>query len=297
MKGRFVVLYLLFIIIYANLCFAQDSIISFYPKVYAKTQSPPEESQLKIVAQLQMGDRFVNFVGTDKQKVLLVAITKQQLKNPKKSIALKLKFVTIEENLTTRLGKYTIPYGIVPYVGEVVDWGYVFDRNQDGKIDYLAYFVGTLPVKQKDFPEDFPKGDVVERYLLGDNPLTGGFLEVYTKSCQHIFIHSADDNFDGKVDGLIFETVDAERNWVDRWMIIRSRDFDDIPDTCWCFKENIQIKVTDCIKTQRGFWTRRSGGLWPEFRTEHLVKVSEIMTTINEAASKCGLTKDSFKSE
>ncbi len=78
-------------LISTRISFAQEDIISFYPKAYAKTQNPPEEKKLMVIAEQKIEDKFVTFMGVEKGKVLLAAITNNKLQNPKKAFLLKPK--------------------------------------------------------------------------------------------------------------------------------------------------------------------------------------------------------------
>lgn len=122
--------------------FAQEDILAFYEKAYARTQLPPDESGLSIICQQKLEDYYITFMGTGGQKVLLAAFSKEKLDNPNEDVWLKWRLVTPGEK---RKG------------GKTMDWGYVYDRNGDGQIDYIAYLMGPMPIKGKSFPENFPK--------------------------------------------------------------------------------------------------------------------------------------------
>lgn len=307
---RFVIFVFGWVLVFVHISHSQDNIISFYPKAYAKTQNPPEEKKLIIIAEQKIEDKFVTFIGVEKGKVLLAAITKEKINNLQKSISLKVRF----KNKKISMGQYTMTFGDVPVAGELKDWGYIYDRNADGKLDYVSFFIGVMPVKQKDFPTDFPKGLVLLPFH--DNPK---HLEIFKRSCQLIFNHMADDNLDGSIDGVVLERMDHERSWVDSWTIIQNSKFKETVDTCWIFKDNVGIKEGDCVKTQKGYMVRRATKDSTEFDTKEqanlakelplyktkfsefgstdMTKMYELLSLFNQAASLCGLTKDSFYKE
>src|SRR4030067_497665 len=129
---RFIYIFFLWILISSDFSFAQENILSFYPKAYAKTQNPPEEKKLIIIAEQKIEDKFVTFIGVEKGKVLLAAITKDSLKDPKTEILLKIKFKNIEKEAQL----LTVPYSDTV---KITEWGYVFahmaDDDLDGNID------------------------------------------------------------------------------------------------------------------------------------------------------------------
>ncbi len=290
--------------------FAQEDIISFYPKAYAKTQNPPEEKKLMVIAEQKVEDKFVTFIGVEKGKVLLVAITKDKIKNPQKDISLKVRFKSKEIDIE----RFSMRLDNIPDAGKIQDGCYVFDRNADGKIDYVSSLLGIIPVKPKDFPSDFPQGRT--NYIFNNDTRQ---IEFFKKNCQMVFNHLADDNFDGRVDGVVVERMDSERDWVDNWTIIRSSNFNDVLDTCWLFKDNINTKESNCLRAQKGYVARRAIRDLPEpenkdsgkileavpfyttklaeFGNEELRKESEVLSLLNQAANLCGLTKDSFYKE
>jgi len=220
---RFIYIFFLWILISSDFSFAQENILSFYPKAYAKTQNPPEEKKLIIIAEQKIEDKFVTFIGVEKGKVLLAAITKDSLKDPKTEILLKIKFKNIEKEAQL----LTVPYSDTV---KITEWGYVFDRNKDGKIDYVAYLVAAIPVKPpQTFPSDFPKGEELKDHFLAlinrykENPM---YFHMFWICLRLVFAHMADDDLDGNIDGVVIEAMDSERYWVDRWTALRSTRFE-----------------------------------------------------------------------
>ncbi len=294
LQQRYLFVVLCWSLLFVKFSFAQEDIISFYPKAYAKTQNPPEEKKLMVIAEQKMEDKYVTFLGVEKGKVLLAAITNEQLKKVKDKIRLKVRFE--EKYFGVELGYYASTFFEMRRVSldtnYMSNWGYVFDRNNDGKIDYIAYFVGIYPVKRKDFPSDFPK----DLKSLGRSEQQE-YVETFKKSCQLIFVQSADDNFDGEADAVVIERMDTERDWVDSWMILEDVDLDEKIDSCWFFRDSVGVKIRGCLKTKEGFWTYRAGGKSSVFGNEDLSKISENFSLLNKAANLCGLTKDSFYKE
>ncbi len=252
----------------------EESILTFYNKAAARTQNPPDEAYLYVVCREKIDNLYVTFVGLETGKVLLAAITENKLKKPSIEILLKVQFL-----------KLPYPPYIAPTAGRVVDWGYVYDRNGEGKIDYVSYLVGPFPIKKPDFPSDYPKRG---------QSLNLSEIELFLKSMRLLFTHWADDNYDGKVDAVVFEAVDPERNWVEGWTAVRSTKYDGTVDEGWYFKEDINVREKDAERTGTGFSTRRIPGIEPVFGPGELAHKTKILTMFNEAAEKCELTGSSF---
>ncbi len=293
-RSRFICAILASVFILPNFSFAQDDIISFYPKAYAKTQNPPEEKKLMVIAEQKIEDKFVTFMGVEKGKVLLAAITKENLKEPSKDIILKIKFKNIEKEIQ----HLTVPYSDT---NKIIEWSYIFDRNNDGKIDYVAYLSAAIPIKpQQIFPPDFPKGQELTDHfvaLIKEYRQNPQYLYMFWLCLRLVFDHMADDNFDGKIDATIIEAMDSERYWVDRWMVLRCTQFDERVDTCWQFRDSIQVKERGCLRLGKGYWTHRAGLREKEFGSEQVAKMNGTLSLLNQAANLCGLTKDSFYKE
>jgi hypothetical protein len=92
----------------------------------------------------------------------------------------------------------------------------------------------------------------------------------------------------------VLEAADPDRpSWIDGWQVIRSSRFDGALDECWFFKDRIGEKKGECERSGQGYRTR-SISYKPVFSPEHFTGFSQILTYLNAAAAKCGLTKDSF---
>ncbi len=259
---------------YAQVASPPD-VLSFYATARAITQSPPDESTLSIICQKILSDSvlkdaFVSFIADRSKKVLLAAFSKKELTRIVGAISLK-------DWVSGRTKG-----------DDAVEWVYVFDRNRDGKIDYIAFPVGFFPVEPKDLPPNFPKR-------------LGGFTREqfqYLRSISKlIFLHYADDAFTGTITAVVFFAVDPQSDYlVAGGQLIRSSHFDGALDECWYFDETIGPKSGDCVRSGEGYRTRL-GSYEDGFATvgpQQLADFSQLLSALNEAAELCGLTKDSF---
>jgi hypothetical protein len=251
-------------------------ILSFYASAHAITQSPPDESTLSIICQQMlssgdMKDYFVSFIADRSKKVLLAAWSKKELTRVVRAISLKDWVSGRTEG------------------EDAVDWVYVFDRNRDGKIDYIAFPVGFLPVEPKELPPNLPKR-------------MGGFTSaqfLYLRRIgKLIFLHYADDAFTGTISAVVFLAVDPESDYlISGGQLIRSSRLDGMLDECWYFDEAIGRKSGDCESSGDGYRTRM--GLYQDgFATvgpQQLAGFSGLLSALNESAEACRLAQDSFR--
>jgi hypothetical protein len=128
------------------------------------------------------------------------------------------------------------------------DWGYVFDRNGDGKVDYLCYFMGPMPVEGADFPADFPKREADGKLRLKKEE-----IEFLVRHMKAVFYHVADDDFDGRADGVVIFSMDPDRNWVNGWGLFRSTKGDGDLDDARRFRFDI-TKPTGSPERVEGGW-------------------------------------------
>lgn len=244
-------------------------IVSFYPTAYTLTQSPPEPSNFSILCQTKLqtksGEAFWSFISADKKKVLIGAWSKNELQHPETAI------LFLPQLARGQSAK------------EQVEWLFTFDRAGKGRVDYLVWPLGPNAIKPPDFPADFRKGSKMTRQEF----------EYWLKNVKIVYQHWADDDFDGTIDAVVLEAYDPDRPWVEGWQFIRSSHFDGALDDCWFFKDRIDEKRGECERSGQGYKTR-SLSYKPEFGPERFTGFSEILTYLNAAAGRCGLTKDSF---
>ena len=252
----------------ATLCGQTKSIVEYYPIADSICRFPPMDKQLAIICQKKVQGWYVNFVGVKGMaQVLLATVTKQQLQDVK-DISLTVGFD-----------------GSKPTTGKIGTWGYVYDRNKDGNIDYLALVGGATPFKTKDFPADFPKRG---------KGLTRPELEYFIAHCQLLFNHWADDNFDDTLDAVVQTEIDSVRDWVERFIVARSTTFKYAFDDVWAFRDSIksdrdQVNHNVSSVPFSSFDNARDEITWRTFGTR-----TGILQLLNSVAKACRLTEKNF---
>ena len=246
----------------------QHTIVDYFPLVDSLSQYPPIDQELAILYHKKIDRWHVSFIGPRGQtKVMIAAVTLTPLTSAK-DISLIVKFHETD-----------------PTIGGVSTWGYVFDRNNDGKIDYLALVGGAAAFKQNDFPEDFPTHP----------PYTRPQIELFVSHCRLIFDHWADDNFDGSVDAAVHIDMDSlGRDWVDRWILARSTHFDGQLDDAWAFHQSINEDQQPITHTVKSIPYRAVTKQQETLTLKSFGESNGILHLLNKAAKACKLTQDSF---
>lgn len=255
----------IFFALVPSLLFGQRNIVDFYRYADSLTQTPPLIGELKILGQKKLSDRYVTFIGYPQDKsVFIAAVTLQPIKKLNEELSLAVRFKKM-----------------IPDLGKISTWGYVFDRNHDGKIDYMALVGGAAPYKDSEFPADYPRRG---------EPLLNAQMEYYISHCRIAFDHWADDNYDGKLDAVIHIDMDPERDYVDRQIVARSTKFNGVFDDVWAFRGSDGVLPDSVPHTAAGV-AYHPIQKPPDFITQAMLDdKSGIMKLLNTALKQLKLT-------
>ncbi|HZY10107.1 MAG TPA: hypothetical protein VFF29_03040 [Bacteroidota bacterium] len=246
-----------------------NDIIDFYRYADSVCSFPPIDQELVKVCQKRLQDRYVTFIGIrGYDRVLIAAVTLQPIRDVKKSISLTVEFD-----------------GMKPTTGKTSTWGYLFDRNGDGNIDYMALVGGAGAFKKRNFPEDYP---VRGQYLTYDQ------IEYFVNNCKLVFNHWADDNFDNMIDAVIHIDMDPSREWVNRQLVVRSTSFDGEFDEVWAFRERIDSEYDTLTFTSDKVPYHPIGKPQDAITKSTLMEKTGILQLINRAVAECKLSKGVF---
>jgi hypothetical protein len=214
-----------------------SGIIAFHKRAEMTAQNLPDQRNLRIVCQRNEDRRWVTFIGGGNGqggRVAIAAYTEQKLERPDE---------------TLHLRPFRSGNSPVVGAGDTLDWGYVFDRNGDGMIDYLAFLDGAIPVKPVGFQGELPKRG---------GKITPNQINLYNQHARFVFIHSADDNFDGTVDGVVYGVREPDELWIDRWVAARSNEAGQIDDA-WFFTTDIAARTGVPTRSGDGWAVSRVG--------------------------------------
>ncbi len=242
---------------------AQPDITDFFDVADSVSEHPPFRTELTTLCQVRVQDRWVSFVGFKNTKTLLyVTFTLDSLADPVRDVSPTVGFDKSR-----------------PTLGKVSTWGYPFDRNRDGKIDYFALVGGAAPFEDGDFPENYPK--------QGQTTMVH-HIELFVAKCKIIFNHWADDNFDGSIDAVVQADMDPERNWVYRQILARSKKFDGRFDDVRAFRTDNSAFNDSVSHTAERVEYRPIGMTAGSIGKKELDEKSAIMAFMNKAIDECG---------
>jgi hypothetical protein len=172
-----------------------------------------------------------------------------------------------------------------------LEWMFVFDRNRDGKIDYIMWPQGFMPYIDGTPPAGFP---VMSGSQVHTDRAGFALMQQYGRM---IFEHWADDGFAGKVSAMILEAWDPNGlAAVTGYQLVRSSHADGVLDQCWYFSQNINNRTGACQAAGPGFKTRTAAGAGTseDVTPDVMSRTSQWFSRLDEAAVSCGLTRDSF---
>lgn len=243
---------------------AAGDLATFYKVADSLVVSPPFENTLEIKKVKKIDRNYVHFIGRKGSDVIfMVAITLQPIKDVSKEIATTILFD-----------------GLRPMVGKVTSWGYIYDRNNDGKIDYMMLLAGAGPVEPNDFPDDFPPRGV---------QLDAKQTEMFANNAKLVFNHWADDNYDGKLDGVIHLDMDPFRDWVNRRLVIQSTKFNGLYDDVWAFRGTIDNRQDTIAHTKNNVPYQPLKGPTAAITPKLFAQQDNILALINRAIKLSGI--------
>jgi hypothetical protein len=256
---------------------ALNGINSFFLDVEKQSQSPPAEESLKKLCERKIDkDRYITFITVDDKRALMFALTSKQMGPASESVYLYTRyFKGNKPGMVLRVSAWND--GVTP------DWAYIFDRNQDGNVDYIAYMDGPRPVAPVDSQQELPK--ITEHMQLGQYKLV-----IFNQLLA--FWHVADDNHDGAADGLAMRAYNKDTGWSLGWMVLQSTKFNNALDRCMYISEHNIDETHACEWSYFGRKYEVPGKYSaPSIRKE---TADEWLSIVNNAARECGFGASSF---
>jgi hypothetical protein len=256
-------------------------ILDFYATARAAAASPVDEKALVVLcqeapaAEARKGyeSLWISFIGTAPSRVLLFAFTKERFASPSEVVTLRPRYNPMP---TARFSK-----------SATLDWGYVYDRDADGRVDYVAYLQNAHAVLPDPLPEGFPTARPGPDGTVKN--VSKELLYAVLDSAQMVFRHYADDDRDGKFDAMVIEEFDPDRPmFVKDWVVYRPSKPGGPIDEAWAFRGD--------IRERRGVVERGPDGyLLPaeatgEKRTPvegQLAAASRWLQVVNHALERC----------
>ena len=175
----------------------------FHRQVYAQTLSPPSPESFRTVCEAELPGQRVSFIASGRGPVIIAGFTNAPIADPRKDISPQPAFYMREGQ-----------QGLSVTAGPVADWAYIWDRNRDGRIDYVAYLIGPNPLK--------PENPAYNPPAPGKPFESKDQYMAVMKSLRQVFWHMADEDFDGEADAFALMGREKSGWWRD-WVIVHAR--------------------------------------------------------------------------
>ena len=250
-------------------------VATLYLSVLSMAQSQPAHRPLIRQCQTRIAqDHYVTFLGVRNNRSLIVAFSRQPLSDPSRDIALAPLFVMKGGLLQPRAYD---PRARTP----TIDWGYIFDTNGDGRVDYLAYLESASPVAPEGSSANLPP-------LLGT--ITGKAYKLGMRHTRLVFWQAIDTDFSGRSDLLLAPMKDRRTGWVDSTLLLTGVNRKGEHPHCVWFQGNPGKAMYACQSAGNGFSV--AGKQVLGFRT--VPPRVDFITRVNVAARQCRLGANSF---
>jgi hypothetical protein len=244
---------------------APGDFLSFYPKAVAQTPSPADLSRYGIECTVPIEEGYFTLARTMDGRSALIAFTRRPVTDLSEALS---------------FGRPT----------KSLDWGLVYDRNGDGWVDYVVYLDGALFVENESVAGRIPKRPGAKSINLKE--MAPGELQIMLENTRLVFIHHADDNFDGKSDAIVGVLWDPERPaWIYRRAVLRSHAFTQEIDEDWTFVTDITARTGSVPRTQEGYVVEGIKG------PHHLENSTNLLNLINTGIRHCRIPKGALPRE
>ncbi len=259
---------------------APPGLIDFHDVARARAAAAVDEEKLSVVcAEKLEGDGapagyaglWLSFLTTERGRIQIAALTKAPIARPAEAIALKPRFNPLP---TARVG----PAG-------TLDWAYVYDRNGDGRIDYLVYLQNAYAVLPEPLPPDFPKPE-----MRPDGSVRGSMdlLHAMIYNAQMVFSHYADDRFDGRVDAVVVPEFDAERPPFVRGYVAYRAPGEGHAEEAWTFRTSIGERIRTLARdADKGYLLPTAEAGKTEPAGKRLARGTQLLGLFNAALARC----------
>lgn len=173
-------------------------------EVAADAVQPRDEADLKRDCISRSASGVVTFVREGRGKVLLASFTDRALADPRKDVLLAPRLFTGRRRAR-------------PTATE--DWGYVHDRNGDGRVDQIAFLVGPQVVEPDTPDPALPKAGEGQFHIQ-----TAEQMQAVLRHMQFVFWQVIDTDFDGRPDVVAFPARRKDTGWYRGWALVDAPD-------------------------------------------------------------------------
>lgn len=197
----------------------REEVFAFHRGMLEEALDPPPEGRLELMCDGAgaAGDDplpHVSFAGFDGRTASIAVLTAARPADLARTVWLRPRFVPAEERARVA----------AEWPELTLDWGWVYDRNGDGRIDWFAFVIGPAPV--------LPPGMTDPPDLRG--MITKAELMLLLEHQAYRFWNVIDSDFDGAPDAMLVPARDAE-GWVEGAMLLEGIGGEGAPAAC-CFR-------------------------------------------------------------
>jgi hypothetical protein len=262
---------------------AQSDALAFHAVAQATISAPPSARDLRILCTREVRARetpigvngwFSFLAPSSDSSAWIAAFTVRRMRNAGDAITTQRLFTPLPTGKPTASG--------------TLDWAWIWDRNGDGRADYITYLQNAMGVLPDPLPDSFP---APTRNADGSFQLTQPFLYALIDEATMVFRHYADDDFDGRVDLAMVEEADLDRPmFVRGWVVARASKHDGVVDATWAFRRGV-------LDTTRVLTPEPDGSYLipdipiPGARTQDAAKRltygTNILAAINDVGARC----------
>ena len=252
-----------------------EELVDIYRSALTLTNDPPAALPRQVLCDAKVGRReHVTYIGVEPRVALLAARTNRPLDDASADVWLTQRYVIAEGGLPS-------PRGADPRRSTAtMDWGYVFDRNDDGLIDHLLFLESPRPLWMEDAAVTKPK-------VIG--LITGREFKMAFEKTEMVFWHMSDRNLDGRHDAVIVPLFDEATGWIDSVLFSWDGDFDGTYDECVSANTLLE-NVHPCAQRDGQFFV-------PGKQLQGLLKLPpefDFIEYFNAAAEKCRSDRPAF---
>ena len=262
---------------------AQGDALAFHATAQATIATPPSADSMRVLCTREVRanetplevNGWFSFVAPPRDSSAWIAVfTRNRVRK-------------VSDVLTTTRLFSPLPTAAPGRSGSL-DWAWIWDRNGDGRADYVAYLQNAMGVLPDPLPDSFP---APTREANGRFLLTQPFLYALIDHAAMVFRHYADDDFDGRVDVAVVEEADVDRPmFVRGWVVARASQRDGVVDGAWAFRRTITDTTRVLVREADGSYRIPAipvGGPSTEDAAGRLAFGTSMLSAINEVGARC----------
>jgi hypothetical protein len=252
----------------------RDALAAFHRAVLDVALDPPPESRLRRVcaATAEAGGLTAEatFAGFGSGRAEIAILTTTPVHDLARTVWLKPRFVAAEDRAAVERAWPEL----------TLDWGWVYDRNGDGRLDWFAFVIGPVAVA--------PEGERDLPRLPG--PMTKAEMRLLVANTPYRFWQIVDSDFDGAPDALLAPAMRRD-GWAEGVMLLEGIERPGGPSACCWRSERQAGPGLECRPTPSGCETRDGAlsAISARFGPDILPRLARFFRLAEAGARACDL--------